>query len=94
MPSLSVEDHSDEDVVRPTPAGKKLDTVLLAAVAAPIGRCPYFHGCPYLKARKIESPYTVADAVARLIKYRAPVAPNPMWQQAYREGLRVFEQRL
>jgi xylulokinase len=46
------------------------------------------------KARKIEAPYTVADAVARLVKYRAPVAPNPMWQQAYREGLRVFEQRL
>ncbi len=46
------------------------------------------------KARKIETPYTVADAVARLVKFRAPVAPNPAWQQAYREGLRAFEERL
>ena len=45
-------------------------------------------------ARKIETPYTVADAVARLVKFRAPVAPNPAWQQAYREGLRAFEQRI
>lgn len=46
------------------------------------------------KSRKIETPYTVGDAVARLVKFRAPVAPNPAWQQAYREGLRAFEQRL
>ncbi len=46
------------------------------------------------KARKIGAPFTVADAVAQLVKFRAPVAPNPAWQQAYREGLRAFEQRL
>jgi sugar (pentulose or hexulose) kinase len=46
------------------------------------------------KARNIEAPYTVADAVAQLVKFRTPVAPNPAWQQAYREGLRGFEQRL
>jgi xylulokinase len=46
------------------------------------------------KARKIEAPYTVADAVARLVKFRAPVAPNPAWKQAYREGLRAFERRM
>lgn len=46
------------------------------------------------KARKIEMPYTVADAVARLVKFRAPVVPNPAWQQAYRAGLRAFEQRM
>jgi xylulokinase len=46
------------------------------------------------KARKIETAYTVADAVARLVKFRAPVAPHPAWQQAYREGLCAFEQRL
>jgi xylulokinase len=46
------------------------------------------------KARKIKTPYTVADAVARLVKFRTPVMPNSAWQQAYREGLRVFEQRL
>jgi xylulokinase len=46
------------------------------------------------KARSIDAPYTVADAVARLVKFRTPVAPNPAWQQAYREGLRAFEKRL
>lgn len=46
------------------------------------------------KARNIETPYTVADAVARLVKFRSPVSPNPEWQPTYREGLRLFEQRL
>jgi xylulokinase len=46
------------------------------------------------KARNIETPYTVADAVAQLVKFRAPVAPNPAWRQTYRDGLRAFEQRL
>jgi xylulokinase len=46
------------------------------------------------KARNIEAPYTVGDAVARLVKFREPVSPNAEWQQAYREGLRLFEQRL
>ena len=46
------------------------------------------------KKRNIETPYTVADAVAQLVKFRSPVAPNPAWQQAYREGLRTFEQYL
>jgi xylulokinase len=42
----------------------------------------------------IEVPYTVADAVARLVKFRNPVAPNPAWREAYGAGLRQFEQRL
>lgn len=46
------------------------------------------------KKRNIAAPYTVADAVAQLVKFRSPVAPNPAWQQAYREGLRAFEQNL
>jgi xylulokinase len=46
------------------------------------------------KARNIETPYTVSDAVARLVKFRAPVSPNAEWQESYREGLRRFEQRL
>lgn len=46
------------------------------------------------KARNIDETYTVADAVARLVKFRASVAPNPAWQQAYCESLRAFEQRL
>jgi sugar (pentulose or hexulose) kinase len=39
-------------------------------------------------------PFTVADAVAALVKFRSPVAPNPAWREAYRQGYQVFEQRL
>jgi sugar (pentulose or hexulose) kinase len=39
-------------------------------------------------------PFTVADAVACLVKFRDSVAPNPAWRQAYQEGLKQFEQRL
>ena len=46
------------------------------------------------KAWDIEPPYTVADAVAQLVRFRTPVAPNEAWSPAYREGLRTFEQRL
>ncbi len=42
----------------------------------------------------IATPFTVADAVALLVKFRAPVAANPAWRDAYRAGLRGFEQRL
>jgi hypothetical protein len=42
----------------------------------------------------VAQPFTVADAVAVLVKYREPAAPNPAWRDAYREGLRAFEQRL
>jgi sugar (pentulose or hexulose) kinase len=40
------------------------------------------------------APFTTADAVAVLVKYRDPVAPNPAWRAAYRAGLREFERRL
>jgi sugar (pentulose or hexulose) kinase len=46
------------------------------------------------RRRGIDAPFTVADAVARLVKFRAPVQPNPAWRDAYRDGLRAFEQRL
>ena len=39
-------------------------------------------------------PFTVADAVAVLVRFRDPVLPNPTWRQAYQEGIREFEQRL
>ncbi|MHB1426255.1 MAG: xylulokinase [Gemmataceae bacterium] len=45
-------------------------------------------------ARKIDAPYSVADAVARLVKFRGSVSPNLGWQKAYREGLSAFEHRL
>jgi sugar (pentulose or hexulose) kinase len=38
--------------------------------------------------------YAVADAVAQLVKFRAPVEPNSAWEATYREGLRRFEGRL
>jgi sugar (pentulose or hexulose) kinase len=46
------------------------------------------------RRRGIEAPYTVADAVAQLVKFRKPVAPNPAWRAAYSQGLRQFEDRL
>jgi sugar (pentulose or hexulose) kinase len=42
----------------------------------------------------IEQPFTVGDAVAHLVKFRDPVAPNPAWRDAYQRGLRDFEQRV
>jgi sugar (pentulose or hexulose) kinase len=42
----------------------------------------------------IDAPFAVADAVPVLVRFRAPVAPNPAWGVAYREGLAGFEQRL
>jgi sugar (pentulose or hexulose) kinase len=46
------------------------------------------------KRRGIGEPFTVADAVPVLVKYREPVAPNPAWRQAYADGLRAFQGRL
>ncbi len=42
----------------------------------------------------ISQPFTVADAVARMVKFRLAVQPNPTWRDAYRTGLRQFEARL
>jgi xylulokinase len=46
------------------------------------------------RQKQIEVPYTVADAVKRMVKFRAPVQPNAAWRDAYRKGLQDFEQRL
>jgi sugar (pentulose or hexulose) kinase len=49
----------------------------------------------HLRRQKgMEPTFTVADAVARLVKFRMPVRANPAWRQAYQDGLRDFEQRL
>jgi sugar (pentulose or hexulose) kinase len=42
----------------------------------------------------IDAPFTVADAVPVLVKFRDAVAPNPAWRQAYAGGLRAFKARL
>jgi sugar (pentulose or hexulose) kinase len=46
------------------------------------------------RQRNIAEPFTVADAVAVLVKFRTPVAPNPVWRSAYQQGLHGFEQLL
>jgi sugar (pentulose or hexulose) kinase len=49
----------------------------------------------HLRRRKgIEAPFTVADAVASIVKFRMPVQPKPAWRQAYQKGFREFELRL
>jgi sugar (pentulose or hexulose) kinase len=46
------------------------------------------------RQRGVAAPYTVADAVALLVKYRAPVQPNPAWAGAYRQGYSEFAERV
>ena len=46
------------------------------------------------RQKKIAEPFTVADAVAVLVKFRTPVTPNAGWLAIYKEGLRKFEERL
>jgi sugar (pentulose or hexulose) kinase len=42
----------------------------------------------------IDAPFTVADAVGILVKFREPVQPNPEWRQVYRKGLKKFAAKL
>jgi sugar (pentulose or hexulose) kinase len=42
----------------------------------------------------IQEPFTVADAVPVLVKFREPVSPNPEWRKIYVQGLGAFEERL
>jgi sugar (pentulose or hexulose) kinase len=46
------------------------------------------------RQRGITDPFTVADAVAVLVKFRDAVLPDPAWREAYRKGLAEFEKRL
>jgi sugar (pentulose or hexulose) kinase len=46
------------------------------------------------RRRGIEASYTVSDAVAQIVKFRSPIAPNPAWRATYDEGLRRFEKWL
>ena len=43
------------------------------------------------KERGVREPFTVADAVPILVRFRDSVAPNPAWRDAYRKGLRLFD---
>lgn len=46
------------------------------------------------RQRNIPTPYTVADAIAVLVKFRDRVTPNPEWRDAYRSGLDAFRQKV
>lgn len=46
------------------------------------------------RQRNIDTPFTVADAVAILVKFREPVLPNPEWREIYRRGYVAFEECL
>jgi len=46
------------------------------------------------RSRGIVEPYTAADAVSQMVRFRDRVEPRPDWVEAYRHGLRDFEGRL
>ena len=46
------------------------------------------------RQQNIDTPFTVADAVAQLVKFKDPVVPNPAWREAYKKGLNDFEKNL
>lgn len=46
------------------------------------------------RQRKVETPFSVADAVDVLVKFRAAVEPNPAWVEVYRREMATFRQRL
>ncbi|HVK19678.1 MAG TPA: FGGY-family carbohydrate kinase, partial [Fimbriiglobus sp.] len=46
------------------------------------------------RERGITESFTVADAVAAMVKFREPVSPRPEWVPAYQEGLRRFAARV
>jgi xylulokinase len=46
------------------------------------------------RQNRIETPYTAADALATLVKFRDRVEPRPEWIEPYRRGLVEFETRL
>jgi sugar (pentulose or hexulose) kinase len=46
------------------------------------------------RQRGIQTPFTVADAVTALVKFKTQVLPNPAWTETYRRGFHAFEQRL
>lgn len=58
----------------------------VTALAALEAHLRHKHGHP--------TPYTVADAVAQMVRFREPVDPNPAWQKAYARELRRFEQAI
>ncbi|MBC8868821.1 MAG: xylulose kinase [Planctomycetes bacterium] len=46
------------------------------------------------RKRRVKTPFTVADAVATMVKYRKPVDSNDAWASVYKDGLAQFKQQL
>jgi xylulokinase len=46
------------------------------------------------RQKKLKEPYTVADAVSVLVKFRDQVEPNLAWGETYQMGLQTFRERL
>ncbi len=46
------------------------------------------------RQENVGAPFTVADAVGHLVKFRAPVLPRPEWRDTYAAGLDTFKRRL
>jgi sugar (pentulose or hexulose) kinase len=46
------------------------------------------------RQRRIAAPFTVADAVPVLVRFREPAIPNPEWREVYQRGLQWFESRV
>jgi xylulokinase len=46
------------------------------------------------RKRDDPTPYTVADAVAQMVKFRTPAKPNAAWRAPYEKGLRQFEKMM
>jgi sugar (pentulose or hexulose) kinase len=82
--------------------------ILASALGRPLERLASFEG-PALGAavtalaametyqrrqKGVKEGFTVADAVARMVKFRGSVAPNEAWRDAYRKGFAEFESRL
>jgi sugar (pentulose or hexulose) kinase len=46
------------------------------------------------KQQGVAEPYTVADAVAAMVRFREPVRPRAEWLPAYQAGIKRFEERV
>jgi sugar (pentulose or hexulose) kinase len=46
------------------------------------------------RQKQISDPFSVADAVAILVKFRQTVSPVSAWREGYQNGLRQFERSM
>ena len=65
-----------------------------AAVTALAATETHFRRMNESRAADVYEEYTVADAVAQMVRFRGEVLPNAAWVEAYRLGLANFEKKL